>query len=175
MIRRILATLVLGWVLGLVWFTLTLPKPLTEGASDAVIVPTGAGGRIERGLSVMREGLAQKLLVTGVDRDVKLGEFVAEYDVDPETMKCCVTLDYSALDTRGNALAAGQWVEANGFGTVRLVTSDWHMRRTAAEFRKVLADDVVIMEDAVESAPSMRILFKEYNKLIARTFERLAS
>ena len=175
MIRRLLAFLILGWALGLVWFGLSLPKPLAGEASDAVIVPTGAGGRIERGLTVMRDGLAGKMLVTGVDRDVKPGEFVAEYDVEPDTMECCITLDYSALDTRGNALAAGQWVKANGYRSIRLVTTDWHMRRTAAEFRKALPDDVVILEDAVESQPSLRTLLLEYSKLIARNFERLAS
>jgi len=174
-IKRTLAAVVLAWTLGLVWFGFSLPKGLPEGASDAVIVPTGAGGRIERGLDVLRLDLARQLLVTGVGREVKPGEFVAQYDVEPAMMECCISLDYSALDTRGNALAAAQWVKANGFRSIRLVTSDWHMRRTAAEFRKALPKDVSILEDAVASQPSFRTLLLEYNKLIARNLERLAS
>lgn len=174
MIKRAIATLVLGWVLGLVWFALSLPRPAEEGISDAVIVPTGAGGRIERGLEILEQGKARQLLVTGVGREVRTHEFIAQYNVPSATMECCVDLDYSALDTRGNGLAAAQWVKAHGFRSIRLVTSDWHMRRTAAEFHKALPPETHILKDAVTSQPSLRTLLREYNKLIARNLERLA-
>lgn len=166
MIRRFAAFLVMAWALGFVLFSVTLPGPLAGVRTDAVVVPTGARGRIGRGLEVLQAGNAKRMLVTGVDREVKLGEFAAEYGVEHARMRCCVTLDYSALDTRGNALAAADWVRANHIRSVRLVTSDWHMRRTAAEFRSALPGDVELVEDAVVSQPSFRILVFEYDKLL---------
>ncbi len=166
MIRRFAALLVLAWALGFVLFSVTLPGPVAGVRTDAVVVPTGARGRIGRGLEVLQAKKARQMLVTGVDREVKLGEFAAEYGVERKRMRCCVTLDYSALDTRGNARAAADWVRANHFRSVRLVTSDWHMRRTAAEFRSALPDDVELVEDAVVSQPSFRILLFEYDKLL---------
>lgn len=166
MIRRIVATVALAWGLGFVLFAMNLPVPLVGGKTDAVVVPTGASGRIGRGLEVLREGLARRMLVTGVDREVKPGEFAAEYGVEASRMRCCITLDYTALDTRGNALAAAEWIKGNRTKSVRLVTSDWHMRRTAAEFRHALPDDVALVEDAVTSQPSFRILILEYDKLL---------
>lgn len=175
MIRRAFAALLIAWLLGLVLFAVTLPRARQGVRTDAVVVPTGAMGRIGRGLEVMEQGLAPQMLVTGVDRDVKRGEFAAEYEVDPALMKCCITLDYSALDTRGNATAAAEWIRQRHYASVRLVTSDWHMRRAAAEFRRLLPSSVVVVEDAVESRPSMRILVLEYHKLLARQLERLLS
>jgi uncharacterized SAM-binding protein YcdF (DUF218 family) len=165
-IRRSAAFLLMAWALGFVLFSVSLPGPLNGVRTDAVIVPTGARGRIGRGLEVLRAGQAKRILVTGVDREVRLGEFAAEYGVERARMACCVTLDYSALDTRGNARAAADWVRANQIRSVRLVTSDWHMRRTAAEFRSALPEEVELVEDAVVSQPSFRILLFEYDKLL---------
>jgi uncharacterized SAM-binding protein YcdF (DUF218 family) len=172
-IRRLLAAVLIAWLLGLVLFAVTLPRALEGVRTDAVVVPTGAVGRIGRGLDVMEQGLAPQMLVTGVDRDVKRREFAAEYEVDPARMECCITLDYSALDTRGNATAAAEWITQRKYSSVRLVTSDWHMRRAAAEFRRLLPPGVKVVEDAVESRPSMRMLVLEYHKLLARQIERL--
>ena len=48
------------------------------------------------------------------------------------------------------------------------ITTDWHMRRAAFDLAAALPDDIVIVRDAVPSRPSLRILFLEYNKLLAR-------
>lgn len=167
MVRRILSGLFLIWALGFLWFSVSLPGPAGDKATDAVIVPTGAAGRIAQGLSVLDEGLADKMLVSGVDRDVREGEFAAEFDVDEARMECCVTLGFSATDTRTNATESANWVSANEISSLRLVTSDWHMRRAAGELDRMLPDDVTVVRDAVISEPSLWTLFLEYNKLIA--------
>lgn len=175
MTRRLLAALLIVWLLGMVLFAVTLPRATQGRRTDAVIVLTGAPGRIGRGLEVMEQGLAPRMLVTGVDRDVKPAEFAAEYSVEQAYMDCCITLDYSALDTRGNARAASEWIRQRGVRSVRLVTSDWHMRRAAAEFNRFLPADVVIIEDSVETRPSLRTLVLEYHKYLARQIERVWS
>lgn len=173
MTRRLLAALFIAWALGFVWFSVTLPGPAAPVRTDAVIVATGASGRIARGVDILRSGLARQMLVTGVDVEVKRKEFAAEYKVEEQWMRCCVLLDYTALDTRGNARATARWIRENRFGSVRLVTSDWHMRRTAAEVRHRLDGHVTIVEDGVSTQPSIRILLLEYNKFLVGGFTNL--
>ncbi|WP_324262356.1 YdcF family protein [Altererythrobacter sp. H2] len=172
MIRRLFAALLVLWAIGFLWFATTLPRPAGRTQTDAIIVPTGAAGRIERGLNVLERGDARTMLITGVDREVRPGEFAAEFDVPAPVMDCCVTLGFAAVDTRSNAAETAQWVRQNKVGSFRLVTTDWHMRRAAGELERTLPPQVVVVEDAVVSEPSLRILFVEYHKLLASTLAR---
>lgn len=165
--RRIFSGILLIWALGFLWFTVTLPQPIEGTKTDAVIVPTGGAGRIAYGLEAMDKGLAPQMLVSGVDRDVTAQEFAAEFKVDDARMACCVTLGFSAIDTRSNATETAQWVEANDIASLRLVTTDWHMRRAAGELERMLPENVKVVHDAVPSEPSLATLFLEYNKLLA--------
>ena len=51
---------------------------------------------------------------------------------------------------------------------MRLVTSDWHMRRARYEFNRQFDRDVRIIPDAVRTEPSFMTLFAEYNKYLLR-------
>lgn len=167
MIVRFLAFLFLAYAFGFLGFTVLLPGPVEGVETDAVIVPTGAAGRIGRGLEVLRDEEAERMFVSGVDPEVTADEFAAQFEVTRREMRCCVTLGYLAVDTRSNAGEAAQWVSDNEFESVRLVTTDWHMRRAASEFREVLPENVRLVQDAVPSVPDFGQLFLEYNKLLA--------
>lgn len=173
MIRRIVSLIVLVWLLGFIWFAIALPRPLDGGKSDGVVVLTGGGGRIGRGLEALEKGWGRRMLVSGVDREVRPGEFQAEYKVPAALMACCVTLGFQSVDTRSNAREVAEWVTQNKIRSIRLVTTDWHMRRAAMELGGSLPDHVEVFSDAVPSQPSLRILFLEYNKLLARTVQRM--
>ena len=166
-VRRILAIPLIFWALGFIWFTVALPQPAPQSRTDAIVVPTGSGGRIQRGLEMLQVGAAEQMLVTGVDTSVQPGEFVTQFDVPQRVMDCCVTLGFSALDTRGNARETAEWLAERNYTSLRLVTADWHMRRAVAELQDQLPDDVEILRDAVRSQPSFGTLFIEYHKLIA--------
>jgi uncharacterized SAM-binding protein YcdF (DUF218 family) len=168
MFRRIAAFLLLIWLFGFLWFAVSLPRPAGTERTDAVIVLTGGPGRIPHSIAVLRGGLAPRLLVSGVDPEVRPHEFAQEYDVSDELMRCCITLGYRAFDTRSNAVEAATWLRENKARTVRLVTVDWHMRRAAYELGRELPDDTSVLLDAVRSHPSLEILFLEYHKLLAR-------
>jgi uncharacterized SAM-binding protein YcdF (DUF218 family) len=173
-IRRLVATLALIWLLGFAWFAATLPGPAPlKARTDAIVVPTGGPGRIERGLVALRAGAGRKLFVSGVDRQVRPREFAAEYKVTPAEMACCVALGFSALDTRGNARETANWIKDGHYRSLRLVTSDWHMRRSIGEIDHVLPSNVRIVRDAVPSQPSLKTLFLEYHKLLASWLGRL--
>ncbi|MET1756439.1 YdcF family protein [Novosphingobium sp. RD2P27] len=177
MFRRIAAFFLLLWVFGFLWFAVTLPQPADGQRTDAVIVLTGGPGRIPRAINVLREGLAPRLLVSGVDPEVRTVEFAREYNVSERLMQCCITLGYRAFDTRSNAVEAGNWLRANGARSVRVVTVDWHMRRAAYELGRALPAHIAVLRDAVHSEPSLQVLFLEYHKLLARwmidTWQRL--
>ncbi len=168
MFKRIISLTLIAWLLGFAWFAAVLPQPQSGGKTDAVIVLTGGEGRVARGLEVLRKGWARNLLVSGVDREVRPHEFVAAYGIAPRQMACCVTLGFESVDTRSNALEAARWIARNKFRSVRLVTTDWHMRRAAFELARVGPENVTVVRDAVQSQPTLETLFLEYHKLLAR-------
>lgn len=175
MIRRALSLLFLVWAIGFLWFVVALPRPAKDGVkTDAVIVPTGGPGRIARGLAVLNAGEAKKMLVSGVDPEVRPGEFAAQFNVSPREMACCITLGFAAVDTRSNAAETAKWVAQNEVRSLRLVTTDWHMRRAAGELDRMLPGHVTVVRDAVPSQPSMKTLFLEYHKLLASRAAGLA-
>jgi uncharacterized SAM-binding protein YcdF (DUF218 family) len=168
MIRRAISLMFLAWALGFLWFVVALPRPLDESVrTDAVIVPTGGPGRIARGLEVLGAGDAKKMLVSGVDPEVRPQEFAAQFGVSPREMACCITLGFAAVDTRSNAAETAKWVAQNEVRSLRLVTTDWHMRRAAGELDRALPAGVEVVRDAVPSQPNLKTLFLEYHKLIA--------
>jgi len=166
-ILRLFAAAMLVYAFGFLGFAVSLPQPAADEKTDAVIVLTGGPGRIARGLDVVEQGLAREMFVSGVDPDVTPAEFAAEFDVSRRVMQCCVKLGYLAVDTRSNAGEAAQWLKENEFTSVRLVTTDWHMARSAAEFSETLPPDMRVVKDAVVSHPQLATLYLEYNKLLA--------
>ncbi|MEO6152936.1 MAG: YdcF family protein [Croceibacterium sp.] len=173
MIRRVLALALVAWIFGFLWFAIALPRPLGARTTDAIVVPTGSGGRIQRGLALLQQRAAPRMLVSGVDAEVRPNEFAAEYQVPASTMKCCVTLGFAALDTRGNARETADWVASGKLRSIRLVTADWHMRRFALELAATLPPRVTVVRDAVRTQPSLWILFLEYHKLLATWLTQL--
>ena len=173
MLRRTLSLVLIAWALGFVWFAIALPGPAGAERTDGIIVPTGGSGRIDRGLEALRQGWSRRMLVSGVDPEVKPGEFAAHYRVTPELMACCVTLGFESVDTRSNATEAARWIAAGKLRSVRLVTTDWHMRRAAGELANTAPEGTVVVRDAIASQPSLFILFLEYHKLLASRLAQL--
>lgn len=169
MFRRTAAFILLFWLFAFVWFAIAQPGPLDMATrTDAVIVLTGSRGRIERAMQVLEQRRAPRLLISGVDREVRPGELSAEYRIPDALMKCCITLGYEAYDTRSNAVEAADWVKRHKVRSIRLVTADWHMRRAAYELARELPGSVVIRQDAVPSRPSLGTLFLEFHKYVGR-------
>src|SRR3546814_12485554 len=64
---------------------------------------------------------------------------------------CCIALGFEAEDTRSNATEVARWVARRNYKTVRLVTTDWPMRRAEYEIGRSLGQGVPIGPDAVRS------------------------
>ena len=173
MIVRFIAFLMLCWILGFAWFAILLPQSLDVPdedvrETDAIVVLTGEGGRIDHGLEILEQGGAKTMLITGVDRVVKREELAAQYPEQKEAFECCIDLGFAAIDTRTNALETARWVAKGEFETVRLITSHWHMRRAAFEMERAMPAGVVTYRDAVAVNVSLRTLFVEYHKYLLR-------
>ena len=168
MIARLVGLLAIAWCLGFAAFMLALPRPLEGTTTDAIVVPTGGPGRIDRGLDLLARHQAKRLLVTGVAPGVGAADLAREYRAPPALFACCVDLGADAVDTRSNAEETAAWVRRHRYTTVRLVSSDWHVRRARMELRAVMAPNTVVLVDGVPSSPRLTMLIAEYNKLILR-------
>jgi uncharacterized SAM-binding protein YcdF (DUF218 family) len=169
-ISRAAALLLLVYALGFIGFAFTLGKPAPANSmpTGAAIVLTGGSGRIEHGVEVLREGKAKRLLVAGADPSVTKADIARRLGGSRKLIQCCVDLGSESVDTRSNAEEAGRWLTQHQFHSVRLITSDWHMRRARYEFDKVLGRKYPLVNDGVPTEPSFLTLFGEYNKLLLR-------
>lgn len=167
MIWRIAILVPVAWALGFAAFMLSLGKPLDGRKTDGIVVVTGASGRIDRGLAVLRAGDAERMLVSGVDPDVRPGEFAAQYRIDRKLFANSIDLGWQAVDTRSNADETRKWVARHQYKSVRLVTSDWHMPRARLELSHQLPG-VEVIGDGVPSHVGFAMLFREYHKYLVR-------
>jgi uncharacterized SAM-binding protein YcdF (DUF218 family) len=169
MIVRFGSLVLLLYAIGFVLFAVTLGKSAKAGAStEAVVVITGSSGRIERGFQVLQQGNARRMLIAGADPLVTKKDLVTQLGGKERLVRCCVDLGSESVDTRSNAEEAHRWLKKHSFRSIRLITSDWHMRRAKYEFRKVLGARYKITADAVRTEPSFTTLFAEYNKYVLR-------
>jgi uncharacterized SAM-binding protein YcdF (DUF218 family) len=170
-IWRIALLLLVAWALGFAFFLMSLGKPLDARKTDAIVVLTGGSGRIDRGLALLSKGDAKRMLVSGVDPDVRPVELAVQFKIDRRLMACCIDLGWQAVDTRSNADETAKWVQRHGYKSVRLVTTDWHMPRARMELANAIGGDVEVIGDGVRSGPNSPgwgVLFREYHKYLVR-------
>jgi uncharacterized SAM-binding protein YcdF (DUF218 family) len=170
MIARLLSFLAIFYALGFAMFAITLGRPAAEDApeADAIVVITGGKGRIEHAARLLADGKAKRLLIAGADPAVRKADLVNRLGGKQQLLDCCVDLGSESVDTRSNAEEARRWIERRRYKSLRLVTSDWHMRRARYEFNRQLAGDVKVIPDAVRTEPNFMTLFGEYNKYLLR-------
>lgn len=168
MTTRLSALLLLLYALGFALFAVSLGKAAGRERTEAIVVLTGGSGRLERGMAVLKRGDATRMLVSGADPSVTRADLARRLGPGTlATLRCCVDLGSEAVDTRSNAEEARRWMARRGYSSLRLVTSDWHMRRAAYEFRTDLPKTRIV-EDAVPTRPGLFTLFGEYNKYLLR-------
>lgn len=167
-VRRALAVFVLAYLFGFVAYMLLLSRPLEGMTTDAIVVLTGAPGRIDRGIELLEQHQAKRLLISGVAPGVRPVELAQQYRVPLALFACCVDLGHEAVDTTSNAQETARWVDRHGYRSVRLVTSDWHMARARMELDAALDRGVTVVADGVPGEAPLGLLVVEYNKLLLR-------
>lgn len=125
------ATLAFGFVLFSTSVTRdTLGRPKS---ADAIVVLTGGDNRIVEGARLLVEGHGKRLLISGVNRRTRREDVERISGLDHKVFTCCVDLGYEALDTVGNADETRTWANSNGYTSLIVVTSSYHMPRSLAE------------------------------------------
>ena len=168
MIARLFSIFLLLYLLGFIIFAVTLGESAGDEKTDAVVVITGGSGRIEQGVEVLGAGHAKRMLISGTDPAVTKEDLVERLGGKSRLIGCCVDLGSESVDTRSNAEETKRWLDKRNYRSLRLITSDWHMRRARYEFRLALDDQYRVIPDAVRTEPSFMTLFGEYNKLLLR-------
>ncbi len=128
----------LFWGAGLLLFIAGLPGRDADSGerTDAIVVLTGGSLRLETGLALLAAGRADQLFVSGVSSETAMPDLLQS----PESVLLAsrVIAGYAARDTRGNALETARWMRQQGYHSLLLVTSGYHMPRSLLEFRGVL-------------------------------------
>ena len=172
MIARFASFLLIAWALGFALFCVTLGEPASATAkpTQAIVVLTGGKFRIEHAAKLLGQGKGERLLIAGADPSVRKEDLIRRLGGKRSLAACCIDLGSESVDTRSNADEAKRWLDRRKFTSLRLVTSDWHMRRARYDFRGVLGDRYQLLPDAVRSQPNFMTLFGEYNKYVLRRF-----
>lgn len=187
-VSRIGAALILLsglWGAGLFRYADAIPTHVADPdtKTDAIVVLTGGSGRLDEGLSLLEQGLAGKLFISGVYQGVDMQNLLQAYRESPQDLNCCVAIGH-AVDTINNATETAEWTRENGITSVRLVTSAYHMPRSVLEFENAMPGIALVehpvfpahvkQEDWWAWPGTTGLIVGEYNKfLVAWTRHRL--
>ncbi|MFT8737355.1 MAG: YdcF family protein [Zymomonas mobilis] len=165
-----LISVFLLWIGGFWLFLSFHAHPATQKMTDGIVVLTGGAGRIDRGLMMLERHQAKRMLVSGVNRQVKAEELAALYNIPSNLIECCVDLGTQAVDTSSNAKETAEWITLHRYHSVRLITTDWHMARARFELSLVIGKNIQVVEDAIPSHAGWRVWILEYCKYLWRRF-----
>jgi uncharacterized SAM-binding protein YcdF (DUF218 family) len=168
---------VLALLAGYVRFASLLTVDETQPPrTDAIVVVTGGAQRIGDAIGLLNAERGSRLLISGVNERTGREELAKLNPKAREALSCCVDLDYRARNTTGNAIEARRWARQHGFGSLLLVTSNYHMPRTLVEFRHAMPGIRVVPYSVVTEQvdvtgwwydwPTIRLLVPEYAKYL---------
>ena len=127
---------------GFIWFAASIPDEVADAntKTDAIVVLTGGSLRVQNGLTLLAEGRAKKLFVSGVYHGTDVNALLHASRQQPDWLACCIELGHAADNTRGNAVETAIWMQNENFHSLRLVTASYHMPRSLLEFGRVMPD-----------------------------------
>lgn len=154
----------------------SMETPRDLPRADAIIVLTGGQARLDAGLQLLKSGKGERLLISGVNPVADRDELRAATGADKTLFSCCVDIDHAALDTIGNAEESAKWVRTHHYGSVILVTNNYHMPRSLLEMGRFIGDAELQPYPVVNTRldnggwmtkpGALRVLFTEYNKYL---------
>ena len=174
-----IAVVFLAFLSGFAAFLVSLDRAERDPAAttDGIVALTGGAHRIGDAIDLLAKGFAGRLLITGVNERTSRDEIARLNPRQRRLVECCVDLDYRARDTIGNAAETRRWANDNGFRSLIVVTSNYHMPRTLAELDHVLPAarkvPYAVVTNAVDTRTwwynpaTARLLMAEYAKYVA--------
>lgn len=163
---------------GFVWFILHVPnhEVALDRDADGIVVLTGGSSRIQDAIELLAAGRGKRLLISGVHRTTTSAEIARIAPRYEGLVSCCVDLDYSAINTTGNAVETRRWTKDRGFSSLIVVTSAYHMPRTMAELEKQMPGIALVpfpvVTEKLRNAPwwtsgsTAKLIVTEYAKFM---------
>jgi len=122
-----------------------------QRGADGITVLTGGVARIDRAMKLLAAGKAKRVLITGVNRTTTTEELKQLASQGDQYFTCCVDIDKDARNTIDNATETSEWVALNRYGSIIVVTSNYHMPRALAELGRVMPGVTLIPYAVVDN------------------------
>ncbi|SKA07360.1 Uncharacterized SAM-binding protein YcdF, DUF218 family [Trichlorobacter thiogenes] len=139
---------------------------------DAIVVLAGGKGRVEEGVRLFKERRANWLFLVGVDPTVRKSDLYRPKQGDPSSDN--VVLEKLSRNTLENAIYGRDILAEHKVRSVLLITSRYHLKRSAILFRNALPPEVAVYPYPVDSSNvkeewwhhvgTFRLLFSEFYK-----------
>jgi uncharacterized SAM-binding protein YcdF (DUF218 family) len=174
-----MAVLFVGAAVGFIAFLSQLRGVETRPArnADGIVVLTGGSSRVSDAMELLAAGYGERLLISGVHPTNAVSDISRSLPDNHSLLRCCVDLDRSAANTRGNAAETRRWARERGFKSLIVVTSNYHMPRAIVELSHAMPDVTLIPFAVIgdrwrdepwwTSGATLRLLLSEYVKYVA--------
>jgi uncharacterized SAM-binding protein YcdF (DUF218 family) len=146
-------------------------------SADGIVVLTGGSSRVSDAMELLADGYGRRLLISGVHPTNAVSDISRSLTDNQSLLTCCVDLDRSAVNTRSNAAETRRWAREQGFKSLIVVTSNYHMPRAIVELSHAMPDitliPFVVVGDKWRDEPwwtngaTTRLLLSEYVKYVA--------
>jgi len=140
-------------IIGFIVFANSIAREPREPAyaADGIVVLTGGVSRIDEATKLLAKRKAKRMLITGVGRETTMDELKTLTTQGEQYFTCCVDIDKEARNTIDNATETAEWVALHRYGSIIIVTSNYHMPRALAELARVLPGVTLIPYAVVDN------------------------
>ena len=153
-----------------------MTTPVDPARADAIVVLTGGQSRLDAAMDLLASGKGKRLLISGVHPSASRHQLQVAMGGDKQLFSCCVDIDRAALDTIGNAEESAKWVENHAYGSIIVVTNNYHMPRSLLEMGRLLHGARLEPYPVVNTnlgnggwltkPEALRVLLTEYSKYV---------
>lgn len=171
---------------GFLWFAFEIAwsRVPADPNADGIVALTGGRDRVQGAVDLLEGRHGRRLLISGVHPLTTLSDIARATEGDRSVFDCCVDLGRKAETTVGNAQEAAEWARSNGFSSLIVVTSAYHMPRSLVELDRALPGVRMIAYPVTRSdlhlgtwflyAKTTKLLFQEYLKYMVARFGPIA-
>lgn len=145
--HKYLSIAILGTLLGVTVLFLDFVNGIKAfrsigNGADAIVVLTGGKGRTDEGLTLLRKGKAQVLILSGVHEDADHDAIFLNRINKVERSR--IVLEKRSRSTYENAVEVKRLMEEKGLKSMVLITSGYHIKRADFIFRHIMPPDIRI-------------------------------
>jgi len=165
-------------IIGFIVFANSVDRERVEPAhaADGIAVLTGGMARIDEAMKLLAKGKAKRVLITGVNQATTKEQLKRLASQGGQYFACCVDIDKEALNTIDNATETAQWAVLHRYGSIIVVTSNYHMPRALAELARAIPGVTLVPYPVVDNnvhverwwtyPGTTRLLLSEYLKYL---------